>query len=246
MTWRLALMIAATAMACAGPLGAQDDRFLDPELQTGSRFKQALETAGQAEAREMQKRVARCVFERKQDKVRNLLVHSDFNSIDFEAMGQDPGTWFDDFDVDQCMGRAMKYGQYKLRMIMPYATMRNLLAEEVYLNDHKQALTLQPGAAEKISERYFQRKLDRQNVAMTELADCLSFHGSAQAHGLLRSRPGTKDEGAAFAALAPALGKCLQSKGEVELQLSLVRQVVADGLWARGYHQSRSAAEAAQ
>jgi hypothetical protein len=167
------------------------------------------------------------------------------NSIDFKAIGQDPETWFDDIDVDQCMGRAMKYGQYKLEMRMPYATLRNLLAEEVYLNDHQQALELGSGAQQSIPERDFQR-LGMRNAAMGKLADCISFNGPSQAHDLLRSRPGTKDEAAAFAALAPTLGQCLQSKGEVEIQPSLVRQVVADGLWARGYYQSRRAGDASE
>jgi len=230
------LLATITLGTAASAAGAADDHYLDPELATGTRFKMAAESPTAAEGRIMQKQIARCVLSLKGEKVRAMLAHSDFNSIDFAAIDEDPDALFDDLDVDNCMERAMQYGQFKLQMRMPFATLRNLLAEEVYLKDHGRAVAPARDAQEKIDARYQTGRLDGRTAVLNELGDCISFNGALPAHELLRSQPGSKSEREAFAALAPTLGKCLKSDKPMEIQSSLVRQVVADGMWARGFY----------
>ena len=235
MSRRWIFAAAALWAASTGQIGAQDEGSLDPEAQIGSRFKQAAETAQESDARMMQKAIARCVVELNGKSVRTLVAHSDFRSIDFEAAQQEPDTLFDDLDVGFCMGKAMKDSQYRMLMRMPVATLRNLLAEEVYLRDNKVALVAQNGVSQLVERHKGRESMPVGTAMMSDLADCISFRAAGPAHDLLASRPGSKSEGAAFDALAPTLGACMEGQGEVTLQRSLLRQVVADGLWARSH-----------
>lgn len=241
---RAALLGAVVAgLFVSAPVFAQDedwererDRFLRPESQVGTRFKQSPETAEESDARQMQKRIAKCVFYRNKDDVRALLVNSDFDRIDFDAIESDPDTLFDDLDFGDCLGRAMKHSQYKIYATMRYSTLRNLLAEEAYLKDNDEASKLSEGAPKVLTSRFaFENGGPRAEV-LAELSDCITYRNLPAADAVLRERPGTDDELEALDALGTTLVTCLDTEDPPEFSASMVRQLIADGLWARSHY----------
>jgi hypothetical protein len=247
-----AVALALAALACAVPAAAQDedgerkrDRFLAPDSQIGTRFLRAPETAQESEARERQKRLARCIFYGRKDEVREVLANSDFDRIDFAATRFTGETFFDELDFTNCLGRAMKNSQYKIYVTMPYGTLRNLLAEEAYLHDNKDAPVLAAGAPTVIKARFALTKGGPRAGALAEVADCITYRDAARAHAFLTEIPGTKGETEALEALGPTLITCLDVKEAPKLSTSMVRQMIADGLWSRSHHGAFAAVESA-
>lgn len=229
--------LAAASLPIAGFAAAQDYRFPEEESAIGTRFMKQPENAGRDEARELQKRVARCSVYLNKELSRDLLANSDPVRIDFAGFDADPGTLMDDLDIGECIGRAMKHSTYQMQMRFQYATLRALIAEEVYLMDNDRPLTLPSDSSEFIEARKGARSLHPRAEGIAKLADCIVYNGTTQSDALLRSTIASKDEDAAIEALYPALMKCgLGGEKEVALDYSMLRQVVADGLWSRSYY----------
>ena len=237
----------AIAMGLAMPASAQrqdGEAFNDnSEIVTGSRFKRAPETASQSDARQMQRDVARCVFDRNKSESRELLAHSSSSRIDFDAIALDPADFFDEFNVGDCIGRAMRGSTYRMRMSIQYGTLRNLLAEEAYVRDNSDGVEIPAGAPVNLENRYKYDQLDVRTAVLAELSDCIVHAQPVEADAFIRTRPGSKDEGEAIEALSPSLGPCLGGEAPPEVGASLVRQVIADGLWSRAYYGPMLAAE---
>ncbi len=231
----------------AMPALAQDADENNNGLQTGTRFEREAETADAAEARWMQKRVANCVFNRNKEEAREILANSNFYSIQFDAFDQDPETLFDDLNVDFCIGRLMRGADnqvYHTYMQIQYSTLRNLLAEEAYLQDFDGPPAIGSDTPQDISGRFNGARVHPQVSTMASLADCLTYNAGSAAHDLLRARPGSDDEEDAIAALGPVIVTCANTE-EQQLQIptSLIRQMAADGLWSRSYYGSAVAGE---
>lgn len=237
---RLAIILATAAML-ATPVVAQDNADTvgrNDNLQTGSRFKRQSEAADVTEARIMQKDVARCVVYRNKKLSRELLANSDTVSIDFYKIDNlDADGLFDELDVGDCLGRAAKYGTLSIRMNIPFRTLRNLMAEEVYLMDQVGPLDLAGDAPEYLGNRYYATGRHPAAVATAKLSDCLTHNDAAGSDALLRSRPGSGDEEEAMEALFPALVTCAgEGIADAEIDTSMVRTVIADGMWARMHY----------
>ena len=234
------------------PLGSQLAQAQDPDennngMETGTRFEREAETASATQARWMQKRVANCVFNRNKDEVREILANSNFYSIQFDAFDQDPETLFDDLNVDFCIGRLMRGADNRVHhtyMQIQYSTLRNLLAEEAYLQDFDGPPSIDSATPQDVAGRFNGMRVHPQISTMASLADCLTYHASAQTHDLLRARPGSDDEEEAITALGPVIVSCADTQ-EQQLQIptSLIRQMAADGLWSRSYYGSTAAGE---
>ncbi len=232
----------ALALACAAmvatPIAAQDERISrNDDLQTGTRFKRGVENPDQGKQRDMQKRVARCVVYRNKDLSREFLAKSDSTNIDFSAIDIEPDALFDEFDVADCLGRAAKNGTLSIYMQIPFRTLRNLMAEEVYLMDQKKALTISADAPIMLANRFYAPGNSGSAEVMAELSDCIVYHGAAPAHDFVKTRPGTNDEADALDALYGPLVECAgKSIANAEIDLSSIRTVIADGLWARAHY----------
>ncbi len=233
------IFIAAAASAVALPAQAQDAGENNNGLQTGTRFERAPETANAAEARWMQKRVANCVFNRNKAEVRELLANSDFYSIQFDRIEQEPETLFDDLEVSFCIGRLMRGVDdqaYHTYMQIQYATLRNLLAEEAYLRDFDGPPAVAQGVQD-VAARFTGVRAHPQVRAIASLADCLTFNAAQDAHELLNARPGTDSESEAIDRIGPVLAACANTDEEsLTIQTSLIRQMAADGLWSRSHY----------
>ncbi|QZD95353.1 hypothetical protein [Qipengyuania gelatinilytica] len=231
-------MALAAPMATPASAQSQERTERGDEQQIGTRFKRKAETPSVTETRLMQKSVARCVVYRNKDLSRDLLANSDTMGIDFYKVEDlDADGMFDELDVADCLGRAAKFRTLSIRMTIPLRTLRNLMAEEVYLMDQEDPLALTADAPEYLENRYYATGRHPGAVSTAKLSDCIVRHGTASADALLRSRPGSDDENEAIDALSPALVKCAgEGIADAEISTSMVRTVVADGLWARMHY----------
>ncbi|MGE5952208.1 MAG: hypothetical protein ACM308_01095 [Qipengyuania vulgaris] len=237
------------AVALTAPAVAQDtmteaelDRFLKPEAPIGTRFKQEPETASVSDARQMQKRLAKCVYYGNKTELNELLANSDFSRIDFSALEFSSEEFFDEIDFGRCLGRAMKGSQYKVYATMRYDTLRNLVAEEAYLYTNKQAPVREPDAPTVIDARFAKGRAGPQTEVLAEVSDCISYRNPQGAHDLLDSTPGSSGEGDALEALYSTLLTCLDTEEAPNLDTSMVRMMVADGMWTRSHYGAFAAA----
>ena len=208
----------------------------EEDMQTGTRFTRAPETAGQTEARRLQRRVARCVYDRHDDTVDKILAHSTFDRIDFSALDMDSRKLFEELNVPTCIGRAMKGNTYSMRMSIPFDTLRNLLTEEAYLDAVSEPLAIPAGAPVKLTNRYRYETMGPRAATIADLGDCIVHADAANADAMLRARPGSKDEAQAIEDLSPALSNCMGTESSPEVDASMLRKVMADGLWSRTHY----------
>lgn len=226
-----AAIMATTAVAQELPRNPNDDS------QIGTRFKRKQEFPDVGKQRAMQKDVAKCVVYGNKDLSRKLLANSDSANIDFDKIGVSDEDLFEELDVDECLGRAARFGTLSIYMTIPFRTLRNLMAEEVYLMDQKEPPVVPPDAPVSLENRYFASGNSLGAKIAADLSDCIAKYGTVPSHELLRSRPGSKSEGQALEALFPALLKCAgEGVADADIDVSTVRTVVADGMWARIYY----------
>jgi len=240
------LLAIALLFGMAMPASAQryDGELENPDRsQIGSRFKRASETAGEIETRRLQRRVARCVYDRHEELSDKILAHSSFGRIDFTAIEVDPDDLFDALDVDRCIGRAMKHNTYSMHMRIRFSTLRNLLAEEAYLEANDDPLTLDAATPALLTNRYLYDSMSKRDSAIANMSDCLVHADPAGSHAVLAELPGSDGEGEAIEALSGALGKCLGSGASTGVSGSMIRQVLADGLWSRSHFGTDGAAQ---
>lgn len=229
-------------LTLAMPAAAQDSDPVEGTennagMQTGTRFFKEPETASAAEARSMQKRVARCIFDRKKRQVRDVLQNSNFYEIHFDALPYEMDEMFDQLGFSPCLGRLMRGADnttYQMYARMQYSTLRNLLAEEAYIEDYDAPPAIGPEDAQDIASRFGGERVHPQISTMAALADCVTFNAPQAGDDLLRSRPGSSAEDEAVETLGPVLATCANSsEPELSISTSLIRQIVADGLWTR-------------
>lgn len=248
---RLAAILFGCAAMLAAPVHAQDDpddvyeRWeRNKDLQTGSRLKRSSESPDQGKLRDMQKRVARCVVFNDKDLSRRLVAASDTSNIDYDGLGMSPNELFDKLDAENCMGRASRGGSSAMFMSIPMRTLRNLMAEEVYLMDQEEPLTVPEGAPKDLVNRFYAPGNNRGAKMTAELSDCIVYFSPNEAHTFLGTRPGSGKEKDALDGLYAALITCAGDQmAEADIDMSSMRMVVADGLWARMQYGADAPAE---
>jgi len=239
---KLLSQIAAFAIAVvfSAPALAQEVDYEFERSEVGTRFLREPETADAQAARWMQKRIANCMFNRDEERIRELLVNSDFYTIDFEAISADPDEFFEDYEVSHCMGRVMRGRYRELAISYQYSTIRNLLAEEAYLHDYEGPPVIGEATPRDVAARFDGRRVHPQVSTMAALADCMVYEAPQDAHNLLSAHPGSDAEGEVIAALGPVIVGCANTReSELTIPTSLIRQIAADGLWSRSYYGSQ-------
>lgn len=214
-------------------LAQDDDRGLDPATQVGTRFLLEPESVEAQTARYLQKRIANCIYNRDEETVEHLLANSDFYQIDYAAVGIASDALFDDLEMSHCMGRVMQGRYRELYIRFQNATIRNLLAEEAYLATVDDPSGSDGGGASEIPDRFAGRRVHPQVSQMAALTDCIVYGSPDAADAMLRSRPGSDAEVDAVGLLAPQFVECANSDEALTVSASLLRQMIADGLWAR-------------
>ncbi len=236
---RFAIMMAAASLLAA-PLSAQRD--FDPERvdrsAVGSRFKISEVSVDQAKMRVFQKRIAKCSALGNRKNARELLAKSDPVTIDYDELSKDYSEFLEELDIGRCIGRAMPASARMMRVNFSGKTMRNLMAEEIYLFDNKQPLVIGAEEPEMLPNRYYAGGGEYMMAKIpAELSDCIVYRASADAHAFLKTTPASKKELAAAEELYPVVSDCLPGEdSEVSFTLAQLRAYVADGLWSRSHY----------
>ena len=247
---RFAAIILGCAAMLATPVQAQDADDLrerwerNKDLQTGSRLKRSSESPDKGKLRDMQKRVARCVVFNDKDLSRRMVAASDTSNIDYDSLGMSPNELFDNLDVQNCMGRASRGRSSAMFMSIPMRTLRNLMVEEVYLMDQSEPILVSESDPRILTNRFYAQGNSRGAEMTAELSDCIVYFSPSEAHEFLNTRPGSGKESKALDGLYAALITCAgDGMAEADIDMSSMRMVIADGLYARmQYDQSADAA----
>lgn len=239
-SFTLILSAAALTTSMPAPLSAQTQERYERgnDQQIGTRFKRQRELQSVTDTRRMQKEVARCVVYRNKDLSRTLLAKSDTFGIDFYQIDElSSDEMFKELDVGDCLSRAAKRGTLSIRMSIPFRTLRNLMAEEVYLMDQKGPLVFSADAPVSLENRHYAVGRHPGAIATAKLSDCLTHKAPVVGHDLLNSLPGSDEEGEAIDALLPGMIECAGPEvAAAEIDISMLRIVMADGLWARMHY----------
>lgn len=221
--------VVAVLGAGALPAAAQDNY-----RPTGTRISQAPQRAEPAVARRLMKSTARCVYRRNEATALVFLRATDPVSAPFEVLGNSYDAIEGRLNLGECMGEATMLEQTQGQMAIPSRALRASLAEESYLARHQTALVHASDAPEILTNRPFRAsENEAQARGLAAFADCVVFHAPAEADALLRASVGTDDERAKARMLVPALSQCLTAGQEADLSTGGIREMVADGLWAR-------------
>ncbi len=220
-------------------MGQERPTELEPETRLGSRIAQKPETMDLDAARQMRKHFARCIYERHAKLADRYLVSSDPTDVDFDMLGIGSDDLHDQFSLSECLTRAMTINQSKVLMRFDQRLLRPLLAEEAYLKQNKQALSLTTDAEIYLSGRRFvSASMDTRAKALGAFADCVIYQAPAVSDAMLRAKPASSDESKAVQALVPALSACIVEGQQVSLTADTIRSLVAEGLWARSHYGS--------
>jgi hypothetical protein len=112
-------------------------------------------------------------------------------------------------------------------------TLRGNLAEQLLLTKSAAVAALQPLPLEQ--KRYTRPwfAATGRHPAVDEMAVCMAATNPAGIAALIKTSPGSWDEGAAFEAMSPALTKCLSAGTKIEVNRRAIRAALADALYQR-------------
>lgn len=206
---------------------------------TGTRLRQAAEAMAIEDVRIIQREFARCIYDRRAQRSEALLNASDYMFVTQAAA--DDSDWIYSDARERCLGDAAFARIRGLRMHFDLPVLRNLLAEAAYLEATDEPLTITADDQEILTSRFFVDTPDTDQVRrIAGFADCVVYHEASWADALIRAVPGSDEEAAAIAVLAPMLGGCLQAGSDLRLDAATLRTMLADGLWARLQDQRRA------
>lgn len=204
---------------------------LQPQRETGSLIPVQPNRLDQKAAGIVRKGFAQCIYQRARPKVLIFLQHTDLESVDLAgAKIRDVKR---DLRLADCLSEQVGFTQLALGFSLQPQSLRDMLAEEVYLaaNRATPALPMSPqplnGSFISIGDALDQAK------SLSAFIDCTILKDIPDADALLRTMPGSDKEHDAAAALAPALGACLNQGHNVVLTPASIRGFIAFGMWNR-------------
>lgn len=224
---RLANLCLVTAVLTAAPAAAQ----FKPETHTGSMIPVAPHALQEKDAGAVRKRFAECLYRADKSKVAALLAHSDARTVDLDgARIKNVRT---ELGMEDCLGDEMMPSELTLGLRFAPDSLRDLMAEETYLTNHRTAPVL-ASDAKPLTPTILPADLQPATTsAVAEFGDCTVRADTADADKLLRTMPGSDNERLAAAALAPALGKCLTGGQTIAFSPGNIRALIAYAMWSR-------------
>lgn len=214
---------------------------LEPEVPTGSRIPLKPVVIADDKTRNLIKDFGRCIYIKNPSLAEQVLLHSDPSNLDLSRVGLAGDQLFKKFGLRSCLGNTMAIDHNEALFRFSPDMLRTMLAEEAYLNNNKQAITIAADATEMVGERvFFEDKPNSRARSLAGFSDCVIFHGTEDADALVRSKPASAEETSAVQALIPAISACLYEGDKIDLTPASIRGFVADGLWTRSHYQNRA------
>ena len=127
----------------------------------------------------------------------------------------------------------------------PTEVMRGMLAERALAKSRALIAALAPLPLQKIYARPWFAVTGR-HLTVDEMGACIADINPAGIGALIRTVPTTPDEGQAFAALSPDMGKCLRAGTKLQANRQSLRAALAEALFQRLNAPAPQAAEAAK
>ena len=137
-------------------------------------------------------------------------------------------------DDDRCLSQAFGGQAFSASdEAFSTPTLRGNLAEQLLLSQSAAIAALKPLPLEQ--KRYTRPwfAATGRHPAVDEMAVCMAATNPAGIAALMKTSPGSWEEGAAFDALSPALTKCLSAGTKIEVNRQAIRAALADALYQR-------------
>ena len=201
---------------------------------TGTRIGQARQTADPDFARRMLKTTAACVSRLDSAGVVALLRGDSHAALNYAAAGIQNEDDHSPLELSQCLTEAMNGSQVVMEMRIPPRALRTVLAEEAYLKRHSAPLEIAAGSPRVLVGRaVIGGETAAQSQALGIFADCLVFNAPNEADRLVRGPVGGTTERDNARALSASISQCITAGQQANFSTSAIRDIVADGLWAR-------------
>ncbi len=127
----------------------------------------------------------------------------------------------------------------------PPEVMRGMLAERALAKSSPQIAALPALPLQKIYQRSWFAVTGR-HLTVDEMGACIADINPAGIGALIRTVPTTPEEGQAFAALSPDMGKCLRAGTKLQANRQSLRAALAEALFQRLNAPAPQTAEAAK
>lgn len=199
--------------------------------------------ANSAEVRMIQHRYGDCVTQQNPREARDFVLNYRDSKINTPT-----GVLIDKLSDGRCLLKATD--NYGGRMRLPGDSMRYALADSLIRRELLTAAPPTPASIAPLTHRTVdaaaimaapvgfggkEAQLERERrlamaqaiAAMSELGECIVRRSPTESLQLFRTAPGSAEEGAAFAALNPAIGQCVAAGSTVELTKVSLRGTIA-------------------
>ena len=202
--------------------------YADPPIgsRLGNRLTGSAERFKEAEAARRGHEYATCLVNKRGNLVRRVLEADSPEAFSkaYRAMNGGELTCYTGFESGE-LAEARSFD-------VPPELMRGLLAEQMLKRERNQVAVLVPLPRQQIYRRDWYLATNR-NVAVDEMATCVSETAPAQTMALLATIPYSDGEGAAVRALAPMMGPCLSAGAKLQANRQSLRAALADALYQR-------------
>lgn len=229
----IGVLIAATS----GNAAALDSKGTAPAepLPAGSMYRRAETsiTARELATGRVRKSFAKCVYGYRASEIDAYLISPNYEDGWAKLAGARKGKSASTSSVfTTCLGREAGLGDMTGRMNIP--SFRLMMAEEAYLSRFESAPQPPADAMEVLSRVPLTvESVPEANVVLAAVADCLVYRDLRGADALARTMSGSSEERAAAVSLAASVGGCLPKDQTLKLNVTMIRSLAVEGLWAR-------------
>jgi hypothetical protein len=231
--WPVGILITATS----GNATASDSKGAAPAepLPAGSMYRHAETsiTARELATGRVRKSFARCVYGYRASDIDAYLISPNYEDGWAKLAGARKGKPSSSSSVfTTCLGREAGLGDMTGRMNIP--SFRLMMAEEAYLSRFE-ILPQPPADAVEVLSRVplTVGSVPEASAVLAAVADCLVYRDLSGADALVRTMLGSSEERAAAVSLAAAVGGCLPKDQTLKLNVTMIRSLAVEGLWAR-------------
>jgi hypothetical protein len=215
------LLAAFLILSCVAPSGADAQR-------TGSRMGRNA-VNGERDAHTLIAIIGTCLAQRRPGLVQrwfNLLPGSREEAALLDAQEDDMGLCMNDDQLIVGDDRQLTYTPRRLRVAAALAMVRRNVSDAPAQSPLPR--DSDPWFAAQLAALGSGSTIDRGAILGQEFGHCIAVTDWASSRALLAAREGSRDERAAFQALAPILGNCLPQGLQIEADAKGVREFLAE------------------